>query len=173
MVVNNKTKPAACKQFEQDLVLYYYDELSGGERNALESHIRDCQGCALALRGLGALLPRTVRADEPPPDFWDNYSREMRHKLADLHERKSWWHRWHFSFQSLGIPALATTALVLLTLALTLGKSFWTPKDVPTDDEAFMEVLPMAENLEFFKTMDVLDVMDLLEDLGKSTNSSA
>ena len=173
MVAHGKSKPTACKEFEQDVVLYYYGELAGSERNAIESHVRDCEGCALSLRGLGSLLPRTVKADEPPANFWDNYSREMRHKLADLSERQSWWRSWRFSFRPLGIPALATTAVIALALTLTLGKSLWTPNDVPTDDEAFMEVLPMAENLEFFKTMEVLDAMDLLEDLGKTANGAA
>jgi len=173
MAAHDKSKPTACKGFEQDLVLYYYGELGGSERNNLESHIRGCEGCSLSLRGLGSLLPMTVKADEPPPDFWDDYSRELRRKLSDLRERKSWWHSWRFSFQPFGIPALATTAIVALALTLTLGKSFWTPKSIPADDEAFMEVLPMTENLEFFTTMEVLDAMDLLEDLGKSPNGAA
>lgn len=173
MVAQGESKPSACTKFEQDLVLYYYGELEGSERNALESHIRDCEGCALSLRGLGSLLPRTVKADEPPPEFWHDYSREMRHKLADLRERKSWWRSWRFSFQPFAIPALATTAVVALALTLTLGKSLWTSKAAPTDDAAFLEVLPIAENLEFFTTMEVLDAMDLLEDLGKSPNGAA
>ena len=36
-----------------------------------------------------------------------------------------------------------------------------------------MEILPAAENLEFFKTMDVLDAMDLLEDMGSPAKGSA
>lgn len=173
MVGHRNAKPTACKEFEQDLVLYYYGDLSVRERAAIESHLADCQGCALSLQALGSLLPRTVKADEPPPDFWDNYSREMRHKLAELGERKSWWRRWSFSFQPWSLPALATTAVIALALTFTLGKTLWAPKDVPIDDEAFMEVLPMTENLEFFRTMEVLDAMDLLENLGNSANGAA
>jgi hypothetical protein len=36
-----------------------------------------------------------------------------------------------------------------------------------------MEVLPVAENLEFFKAMDVLDDLDLLEFLGNQNNGNA
>lgn len=173
MVGHENAKPTACKEFEQDLVLYYYGDLSGRERDFMESHINDCQGCALSLQRLASLLPMTVKVDEPPSDFWDNYSREMRHKLADMRERKSWWRRWPSLFHPWAIPALATTAVIAVALTLTLGKTPWAPRDIPINDEAFMEVLPMTENLEFFKTMEVLDAMDLLEDLGNSANGSA
>ena len=36
-----------------------------------------------------------------------------------------------------------------------------------------MEVLPVAENLDFFKSMDVLDDLDLLEFLGNQSNNNA
>jgi hypothetical protein len=36
-----------------------------------------------------------------------------------------------------------------------------------------MEILPAAENLEFFKTMEVLDAMDFLEDMGSAGKGSA
>ena len=58
-------------------------------------------------------------------------------------------------------------------MTLTLGKGFWGSKEVPQDDEAFMEIMPAAENLEFFKTMEVLDAMDLLEDMGGPAKGSA
>jgi anti-sigma factor RsiW len=80
----------ACNEFEQDLVLYHYGELSGDSRDQLASHLRACPACASYLKELAALLPLTVTTDEPGQEFWQNYSREMRHKLADLQEKKSW-----------------------------------------------------------------------------------
>jgi predicted anti-sigma-YlaC factor YlaD len=173
MVGHENIGPPACREFEQDLVLYYYGELSGSEHDFIESHINDCRGCALSVQRLGSLLPMTVETDEPPPDFWDNYSREMRHKLAEVRERQSWWRRWASSFRPWAIPALATTAVIAVALTLTLGKALWAPRGIPVNDEAFMEVLPMTENLEFFKTMDLLDALDFLEDLGNSAQGSA
>jgi hypothetical protein len=63
--------------------------------------------------------------------------------------------------------------VAILALTLTLGKGFWSSKEVPQDDEVFMEILPAAENLEFFKTMEVLDAMDFLEDMGSAGKGSA
>jgi hypothetical protein len=34
-------------------------------------------------------------------------------------------------------------------------------------------VLPVAENLEFFRTMDVLDDLDLLESMGNQNSNAA
>lgn len=167
------SKPTACREFAQDLILYYYGDLIGGEHNKIETHIKDCRACAAYLRGLGNLLPRTVKVDEPPGEFWDSYSREMRHKLAAIRDRQSWWRGLASMFKPWAIPALATTAVIALALTLTLGKTLWNPRSNPTDDEAFMELLPLAENLEFFKTMEVLDAMDLLEYMGSSANGSA
>ena len=45
--------------------------------------------------------------------------------------------------------------------------------DLPTDEEALLEILPIAENLEFFKAMDLLDSLDLLEAGGGPGSGSA
>jgi hypothetical protein len=59
-----------------------------------------------------------------------------------------------------------------LALTLTFGKRFWSSKEIPQDDVAVVEILPMAEDLEFFKTMEVLDAMDLLENIGGPVKGS-
>ena len=60
---------------------------------------------------------------------------------------------------------LAFGAVVVLALELTftLGKQIWPSDELLREEEALMEVLPVAENLDFFKTMDVLDNLDVLE----------
>jgi hypothetical protein len=63
--------------------------------------------------------------------------------------------------------------VAVLAVTLTLGKGFWDSKEIPQDDQVFMEILPAAENLEFFKTMEVLDAMDFLENMGSPANGSA
>jgi anti-sigma-K factor RskA len=173
MAPRDSALSTACKAFEPDLVLFYYGELSGTERRKVEAHLEDCQPCALYIKELGSLLPLTVEAEAPQADFWDNYSRELRHKLDEISERKSWWQALPEMFQAWSLPALATAAVVVLALSLTFGKSLWRDKEAPAEEEALVEVLPMAENLEFFSTMEVLDAMDLLEYLGNSAGGSA
>lgn len=163
----------ACANFEQDLVLYYYGELLGAERNKIAAHLAGCDPCRLYLKEMQLLLPRTVQADDPPQAFWDDFSRELRHKLAAVREEKSWRQSFASLFQSWRLPALATTAVFVLALALTFGNKIWRSSELQPDDESFMEVIPMAENLEFFTTMDVLDAMDLLEFIGSQGNGTA
>jgi hypothetical protein len=170
MAQHNKAN--ACKPFEEDLVLYYYGELGGNERTAVESHLPVCQLCRLYLKELETILPLTVKPDAPPQSFWDDYSREMRGKIAEASERRSWWQTLALFSSPWAIPASATALVALLALSLTFGKAFWTSKEVPRDDAAFMEILPMAENLEFFETMEVLDTMDLLENMAISGTGS-
>ena len=166
MVQHTKSTAAACDQFEQELILYYYGELGSTERGQVESHIARCEPCSRYLKEMTSLLPMTVAADEPPQAFWDDYSREMRHKLATARERRTRWHDLVSLFQPWLVPVFATTAVVALALTLTLGKGLWRTTDAPQEDEAFIEALPMTENLEFFSDMEVLDTMDLLEYIG-------
>jgi hypothetical protein len=165
---------AACAELEQDLVLFHYGDLSGAERRQVEAHVKDCAGCAGYLRELANLLPKTVLADEPPQPFWNDYSRELRHKIADLTERR-WWRRIRFSIlQPWGIPALATSAVVALALTFTLGKGVWQSRETPPPvDNAILEVLPMAENLDFFENLELLDAMELLEQMGDQGKGAA
>ena len=173
MTHHDKRAAMACTQWEEDLVLHYYGELRGSEHAAVEDHVRGCQPCRLYLKELESILPLTVKPDEPPQAFWDDYSREMRRRLTESQERKSWWQSLASFFQPWAIPISATAAVAILALTLTVGKGFWGSKEAPQDDEAFMEILPAAENLEFFKTMEVLDAMDFLEDMGSPAKGSA
>jgi HAMP domain-containing protein len=70
------------------------------------------------------------------------------------------------------VPVYAAAAVVALALTFTLGKGIRSTNDLAQDDAAMMEVLPVAENLEFFKAMDVLDNLDLLESMGSQGNAA-
>jgi anti-sigma factor RsiW len=173
MVQYDKSPAIACKPFEEDLVLYYYGELDSPGRTAVESHVEGCEPCRSYLKEMRLILPLTVKPDEPPQAFWEEYSREMRRKLAQAGDRNRWWRSLTSFSQAWAIPLVATAVVAVLAVTLTLEKGFWGSKEVPQDDEAFMEIMPAAENLEFFKTMDVLDAMDLLEDMGSPAKGSA
>jgi putative zinc finger protein len=172
MVRDARSNATACASKEQDLVLYYYGELGDAERAAVEIHTQDCEGCRRYLAEIGSLLTLTVKTDDPPQSFWDEYSREMRRKIAG-NERKSWWQTLTALLQPWAVPALAVTAVAIVALTFTLGKGFFSPKDNPPENESLMEVLPVAENLDFFSNMEILDTMDLLESLGGPGNGQA
>ena len=70
------------------------------------------------------------------------------------------------------LPAFATAAIIALALTFTLSKGLWPKNDPAKEDVAVMELLPVAENLDFFKSMDVLDDLDLLESMGSQGNAA-
>jgi hypothetical protein len=162
-----------CNEFEQDLVLYHYGDLSGEGRDRLTTHLRACSGCETYLKELAALLPLTVNTDEPGEEFWQNYSRELRHKLADLQEQKSWWQEFQAFLRPWTLPALAGTAVVALAVTLNIANKTTPIDDLPAADPALMEVLPMAENLELFNNMDVLENIEVLEVMEGTGNEAA
>ena len=172
MTAKEPAKNKPCAQFEQNLVLLHYGELAGAEQKQVEAHIEACAACAGYLTELTNLLPKTVLNDEPPPAFWQDYNRELRHKIADLAEAESWWRRL-FS-KSWAIPALATSAVVVLALTFTFGNGLWPNGEAPPPvDEAILEVLPIAENLDFFRNLEVLDALELLELMGEQSQGAA
>jgi predicted anti-sigma-YlaC factor YlaD len=153
----------ACENMEEHLVLYYYKELSGAQQTQVENHIKDCAPCRLYLQEMASILPSTVMNDDPPETFWTDYNREMRLKLSEVREKKAWWQSLLGLLQLWPRSALAMAAVVALALTITLGKTFWRSQESPPDDQALIEALPVAENLEFFENMEVLDAMDFLE----------
>lgn len=161
-----------CTELEADLVLFHYGDLDGDEREKLQAHIAGCPGCAGYLNELTTLLPLMVANDAPPREFWMNYNRELRHKIDAAVENKSWWQNLTAIFKPGYLPAFATAAVVVLALTFTLGRGLWSGRNGAPDEE-FSEALPVAENLEFFRAMDVLDELDLLELMGNQTNNAA
>ena len=162
----------ACTDLEADLILLHYGDLDGTERARLQSHVAQCADCSAYLNELSALMPLTVATDSPPQQFWMDYSRELRHKIDARVESKFSWQQVVALLKPGYLTALATAATLIIALTFTLGGGLWSSKsDLP--DEELTEALPVAENLDFFRAMDVLDELDLLEVMGNSANDAA
>jgi hypothetical protein len=170
MTEQTKMLVSPCADLEENLVLFHYGDLDGAERGTLQAHLQSCAACAGYLKELGTVLPLTLQADQPPEAFWNDYKRELRQKL-DRAEKKSWAQSFGEFFQPRWMPAFATAGVVALALTFTVGSGIWSTND-SQDDAAIMEMLPVAENLEFFKTMDVLDNLDLLESMGNQSTAA-
>jgi len=167
-----ETPATACPELEADLVLLHYGDLGGVERERLQSHAVNCAGCSDYLRELTELMPLTVRTDTPPQEFWMDYSRELRHKIEASLENKFWWRPIATFLTPRYLTAFATAATLILALTFTIGRGPWSSKhDMPTEE--LTEALPVAENLEFFRAMDVLDELELLEVMGNPANDAA
>jgi predicted anti-sigma-YlaC factor YlaD len=162
-----------CKNFEHDLVIYYYGECDIKDRSRVETHLEGCASCRRFLEELRLLLPLTTKLDEPDEAFWNAYSREIHKKLVEVKNKPSWRNALMNLLHPWPVPALATALILILAFTLTFTKGMWRSQGTPPEEMTLLEILPVAEDLEFFKAMEFLDALDLLEDVGGQKNGSA
>ena len=155
---------SACKDFEEDLVLYYYGDGSAAERERVERHVSGCACCRRFVDDLQRLLPRMSESQPLPQSFWDNYLRETVVKLAEQNEKKSWWRSIVAPMQTWWVPAFGTVAIALLAFGLVLGKGKFTLFAGRSAASLPQEVLADGEQLEFFKSLDMLESLDGIEE---------
>ena len=156
----------ACGEFEADLVMYYYGEASEVERRRVESHLEGCGRCARFLDDLRGLLPQMSKKVDLPQSFWDDYYREMVHKLHQEQERKSWWRNLMPGFGGWLVPAFGTAMVLVLAVALLFGKGEWGSSQNQAQQEVIpQEILYDSSRLEFFKSLDMLESLSTLENM--------
>ncbi len=172
MAERNHFPSQSCKEYEQDLVLYYYGELGEAELHRTEAHLQACGSCRQILESLRSLLPRTVKEDHLSQSFWDDYSRELRGKLDQVVAKVSWWDRIVSLLRPWPVTAAATAIVLLLALTVTLNRTLRRPEQTPPVNEEIFEIFRMADDVEFYKNLDLLDSMDMLEVPGAFSNGS-
>jgi hypothetical protein len=161
----NRTLQSACKEFEEDLVIYYYGEGSAAERELLESHLTGCSRCRSFLEDLSRFLPQMAKTKELPPSFWDNYYKEMMEKLAVARERTSWWRTLFAPVRLWAVPAFGAAVVLVIGLTLTLDNVAWNPLSEPKQALIPQEILNDPNRVEFFKSMELVESLRKLEAL--------
>ncbi|MGH7198469.1 MAG: anti-sigma factor family protein [Candidatus Omnitrophota bacterium] len=161
MAEKQDSSPQACARFEEDLILYHYQELGDAERERMETHLEDCAACRLFIEELRRLLPQTIVADDPPAAFWQSYSNDIHKKLRAAENTAGWREAFLSLFHSWPLPIVATASIVALAVTLTLTRGQWWSRETPPPELG--EMFSVTENLEFFKSMDFFDSIDLLE----------
>jgi len=163
--MENRIAPleGACKNYEEDLVLYYYGESGTEERSAMERHMAQCMPCRKFVDDLGRVLPQMSSKPEMPQAFWHSYLRETIAKLDEQEARQSWWRRWFVPMNGWLVPAFGTVAVAVLAIVLVIEK-----RDVVSNlDTASAnipaEVLVDSNQLEFFKSLEILESLSTLE----------
>ena len=154
----------ACKSYEEDLVLYYYAETGATERAAIEQHLAQCLCCRKFVDDLGRLLPQMAPKPELPPAFWDNYFRETVVKLDEQSARQNWWRRWLQPMNGWLVPTFGTAAIAVFAIALMLPKSHFTSTGETAPVNIPAEVLVDSNQLEFFKSLEILESLSTLEE---------
>ena len=164
--MENRVGPleGACKSYEEDLVLYYYAETSVGERAVIEQHLARCLRCRKFVDDLGRVLPKMAPKPELPQAFWDNYYRETVVKLDEQAARQNWWRRWLAPMNGWLVPAFGTVAIAVFAIALMLPKGNFTSTGDTASVNIPAEVLVDSNQLEFFKSMEILESLSTLEE---------
>lgn len=164
----------ACKNFEEDLVLYYYGECDVTEQRRVSEHLAACVLCRGFVEDLRRWLPQIAQAEPMPPTFWEGYYRETLAKLERQETREPWWRAWLMPKPIWMVPAFSTVGVALLVLGLLFGKGNLTsfmPRPAPKIPQ---EILADENQLQFFESMDLLESLSRLEkqdDLnGETTN---
>jgi hypothetical protein len=152
----------ACKNFEEDLVLYYYGENHGSERRRVEQHLSGCVSCQSFVNDLNRVLPPIAEQEKLPQTFWDNYYRETIDKLAAQDERKYWWRNLFAPMKTWMVPAFGTAAVAVLAVALVLGKGSFISDAAPANIP--QEILADSNQLEFFQSLEMLESLNKLEE---------
>ena len=165
MIGHTDKLESACRDFEEDLVLYYYGEGSEPERHRIESHFKGCARCSRFLGDLRKLLPQMAQSNEMPESFWNDYHREMVDKLAVQRARSAWWKNLFAPVRVWMIPAFGTVAMAALAIGLAIDKGSWTFHSTGTQQSIPKEVLTDNRQLDFFNSMDMLESLRVLEAL--------
>jgi hypothetical protein len=164
---------SACRAFEADLVLYYYGDIAQAERGRIERHCQGCLRCRRFLEDLYQLLPQMVNAKPLPANFWDNYYRETVQKLAAQEARGSWLRNLFAPLHVWLIPAFGTVAVAALAVTLVLGKAGWNLRlSAPQQEAIPQEILADEAKVEFFKSMDLLESLGVLEKMDGSSQDA-
>ena len=165
MMEKKQTLETACRDFEEDLVLYYYGDGSERERGRVEVHVRSCARCQRFLNDLRRLLPQMAQPESLPQTFWDGYYRETVAKLAAQRERSSWWRNLLTPMRAWAVPVFATAAVAVLAVTLLIGKGGWNAQSGGLRANIPQEILTDTRQLEFFNSMDMIESLSALEAL--------
>jgi predicted anti-sigma-YlaC factor YlaD len=159
----NQALGGACKRYEEDLVLHYYGEIAEGERVRVERHLGECDACRRFSADLRRLLPQINPTQELPNSFWDDYYRQTMAKLTQYEEKKNRWRSWFGSLSGWMMPAFGTVSAAVLVVALMYGKD--NPKVFvePAAERIPQEIMVDQNQLEFFKSMHILEALSNLE----------
>jgi anti-sigma factor RsiW len=150
----------SCERMESRILGYVDGRLKESERLEVEKHLAECAACSLRVNEFSAVsgLLDELPLIDPSPEF----DMRVHARVAAEPEAKASWRAWMRVS-----PRIAFAASMLLLMTLWLGYRTGTPPapNIPNDDQAMMQDLPVLED------HDVLQNFEPLKDLPSPVQS--
>jgi hypothetical protein len=109
-----------CREYQEQIVLFLYEELTDPEQTDLEAHLQGCGGCNDSFeqqKNLHAALAEDTGPWTIPSDLLVESRRALADELDRLERKRSWWRLPAFSVAFTPIRLLEWTTLVAVGLA--------------------------------------------------------
>jgi hypothetical protein len=110
-----------CKEYQHQITLLLYDELTEEPRQELEVHMRECAACKQAFdaeRAMHSVLAEDTPSWDVPSDLLVESRKALADELDRIEGKKSWWRMPAFSVVFTPMRLLESAALVAMGLAL-------------------------------------------------------
>jgi len=110
-----------CKEYQHQITLFLYDELAEGEREDLETHIRECGACKQTFdgeRSMHSVLAEDITSWDVPADLLVESRKGLADELDRIEKKRSWWRMPAFSVVFTPMRLLESVALIAMGLAL-------------------------------------------------------
>src|SRR5262245_7441732 len=106
-----------CRDYQHQISLFMYEELSDLERTGLESHLSSCENCQRVFeeeRSFNAVMADDANSFEIPSDLLVESRRELANELDRLEKNRSWWRIPTFSVVFTPMRLLESAALIAM-----------------------------------------------------------
>jgi len=120
-----------CREYQHQITLLLYEELTDRERTGLESHIHECADCHdvyEAEKGMHVVLAADAARLDLPSDLLVESRRALSEELDRIETKRSWWRMPVLSGILTPMRLLESGALVAIGLALGVYVSTHTPQ---------------------------------------------
>jgi HEAT repeats/Putative zinc-finger len=110
-----------CKDYQHQITLLLYDELTEGARHDLEAHLRECGACKDAFdseRAMHSVLAEDTTGWDVPADLLVESRKALADELDRTERKRSWWRVPAFSVVFTPMRLLESAALIAMGLAL-------------------------------------------------------
>ena len=110
-----------CKDYQNQISLFLYEELAETDKPGLESHLQACDSCRHAFeeeKGLHMVLAEDAAAFDMPSDLLVESRGSLADVLDQVERKRSWWKLPSFSVVLTPMRLLESAALVAMGLAI-------------------------------------------------------